>query len=286
MSFKQKHPYLFWQLIGWGILLADFAFLTVSAVCYFGEWCYPVMVFAFIGALITICVSPIIVHFKRRKDMPQSENGNKQLNDLIRTKINAITMARKSPPAIITAVSAALSIPILGATTYYLGEYVNLALGFAGIVLMSAVPCVIVGVYFSNITRKFFKVKNGEKYVDIIRSEDVKELAETNPRTLLMVGEASDILLNFLYNWLRYYLKAERLTLYRITAPDLCRDFQPSEILSYEDVLLCIPTEQFDLIKEKGKLFERECEIIGAFPFRAFVIIQDNVRDPGNQLNK
>lgn len=271
MTFKQRHPYLFWQLIGWGILIADFGFLTVSAVCGFGEWCFPIIVFAFIGALIAICVSPIIVHFTLKKDMPQSKDENKQLKNQIRTKINAITMARKSPPAIITAVSAALSVPVLGMATYYVGEYVNLALGFAGIVLMFAVPCVIVGVYFSAISKKFFAIKDGEKHIDLTHPNDLKTLAETDTRTLLMVGEASDILLNFLYNWLRYYLKTERLTLYRIPAPDLCRDFQPSTVLNYEDILLCIPTEQLDLTKEKGELFKRECEIVDAFPFKAFV---------------
>lgn len=286
MNFRQRHPYLFWQLIGWGILIADFVFLTVSAVCEFGEWCYPVIVFAFIGALIAIFVSPIIVRFTRKKDMPETADENKQLKNMIRTKINAITMARKGPPAIITAVSAALSVPVLGMATYYVGEYVNLALGFLGIVLMFAVPITIVGVYFSQITRNFFAMKNGDKYVDLTRPDDLQTLGEMDPPTLLMIGEASDILLNFLYNWLRYYLKTERLTLYQIPAPDLCRDYKPSDVLSYEDVLLCIPADQLDLSKEKGTLFKRECEIIGAFPFRAFVIIQDNVRDPGNQLNK
>lgn len=275
MSFKQRHPYLFWQLIGWGILIADFVFLTVSAVCCFGEWCYPVIVFAFIGALIAIFVSPIIVRFTRKKDMPETADENKQLKTLIRTKINAITMARKGPLAIIIAVSAALSVPVLGMATYYVGEYVNLALGFLGIVLMFAVPITIVGVYFSQITRKFFAVKNGEKYVDLTRPDDLQTLGETDPPTLLMIGEASDILLNFLYNWLRYYLKTERLTLYQIPAPDLCRDYKPSDVLSYEDVLLCIPAEQLDLSKEKGTLFKRECEIVGAFPFAAFVTVQN-----------
>ena len=30
MSFAEKHPYLFWQLIGWGILLIDFVFVVIA----------------------------------------------------------------------------------------------------------------------------------------------------------------------------------------------------------------------------------------------------------------
>ncbi len=54
MSFAQKHPYLFWQLIGWGILLVDFVFPVIAIFNDFGEWSYPIMVFTFIGALFEI----------------------------------------------------------------------------------------------------------------------------------------------------------------------------------------------------------------------------------------
>ncbi len=51
MSFAEKHPYLFWQLIGWGILLIDFVFVVIAVFNDFGEWSYPIIVFTFIGAL-------------------------------------------------------------------------------------------------------------------------------------------------------------------------------------------------------------------------------------------
>ncbi len=38
MSFAEKHPYLFWQLIGWGILLIDFVFVVIAVFNDFGEW--------------------------------------------------------------------------------------------------------------------------------------------------------------------------------------------------------------------------------------------------------
>lgn len=268
MSFKQKHPYIFWQLIGWGILLADFLFLVIAALCDFGEWSYPIMVFTFIGALFVIFVSPIIVHFSRKKDIPQNENN--RLENLMRGKINAISMARKNSFSVIAVVSAIASVPILGVVTYYLGKYVNLALGFAGIVMMFAVPCIIVGIYFSTVTKRFFTVKNGGKYVDLTRPDDLKTLAASNPRTLVVYGDPDPVLLNFFYNWLRYYLKTERLVLYMIPAPELCRDYLPTSELCYEDILLCIPEEQLDLAGEKHTLFRKECDIMGAFPFLFF----------------
>lgn len=50
-SFAKRHPYLLWQIIGWSILLADAVFFVVAALQDFGEWCYPVIVFPFIGTV-------------------------------------------------------------------------------------------------------------------------------------------------------------------------------------------------------------------------------------------
>ena len=63
MSFAEKHPYLFWQLIGWGILLIDFVFVVIAVFNDFGEWSYPIIVFTFIGALFlgVVAILPIVL---------------------------------------------------------------------------------------------------------------------------------------------------------------------------------------------------------------------------------
>ena len=45
MNFRERHPYLFWELIGWGLLIADFAFAVISFIHSFGEWIFPVIFF-------------------------------------------------------------------------------------------------------------------------------------------------------------------------------------------------------------------------------------------------
>lgn len=70
MSFAKKHPYLFWQLIGWGILLVDFVFTVIAIFNNFGEWSYPIIVFTFIGALFAIIGSPFCLYATRATRVP------------------------------------------------------------------------------------------------------------------------------------------------------------------------------------------------------------------------
>lgn len=268
--FRQKHPYLFWQLIGWGILLADFGFLVIASLCEYGEWCYPVMVFTFIAGLFAVAASPVIVRLTRRRLIPQ--NTDERTERLFNSKIAALmTVRRGAGFGALSVVLAFSSILVFIFAAYILGERVHLALGFTSIVLAIVSPFLIIGIYSANTVRSFFKVKNGEKRVEFIQPDSLKELWITNPRTLVVAGEPNAVLLNFFYNWLRYYLRGERLSLYKISAPELCRDFRPKDILQYDDILLCIPEEQLDLTEEKEALFKRECDIMSAFPFSLFV---------------
>lgn len=270
--FRQKHPYLFWQLIGWGILLADFAFLVIAALCEFGEWCYPIIVFTFIGGLFVVAVSPIIVKLSRRRLVPQNDDAG--LEQVISGKISALMNARHGVGFdVLGAVLAVSSIIGFIFAAYILGEHVSLALGFACLVLALASPFIIIGIYSKRNANIFFTVKNGEKRVELTLPADLTILGNTNPRTLVIFGEPSAVLLNFFYNWLSYYIRkenGERLVLHRIPAPELCSCYEPANFLGYDDVLLCIPEEQLDLTGEKLALFRRECDIMSALPFGVF----------------
>lgn len=271
MNFRQRHPYLFWQLIGWGLMLADAVFLVAAAMLDFGEWCYPVIVFTGLFALMGVIASPFIVHTVYKKAVPQ--NDHLYTERLIRNKIDAILLARGIGHPVLVAAAAFVSIFVFIFAAYLLGEHVNLALGFVLLALSVASPFIIIGPYSVARTKKFFTVKNGEKRIDFEYVSDLKQLCKKDPRTLALVGEPDAVLLNFFYNWLRIYLRTERLTLYKIPAPDLCRDFRPINLLRYENILLCIPEEQLNLpTKEKLMLFMKECDIMGAFPFSFYVV--------------
>lgn len=266
MRFAQRHPYLFWQLIGWGLMAADFAFLVVSALNNFGEWCYPVIVFTFIGALFAITVSPVIIWFTHRREVPQ--NSDELLEKAIRAKIGELRRARYGAGSeIIAAIFAFSSIFVFMLAAYFLGEHVHLALGFASMVLALITPFLIVGTYSASVTKKFFTVKSGEKLIDFITPPDLKQLGNEDPPTFVIRGEPDAVLLNFFRNWLQPYMHEDRLTMYWVTTPELCRDYRPSSVLEYGDILLCIPTEQLDLTKENEARFRTECDIINAIRF-------------------
>lgn len=273
MGFRQKHPYLFWQLIGWGILLADFAFLVIAALREFGEWSYPIIVFTFIAGLFVAAVSPILVWLKRRRLIPQ--NTDAYTEKLFTDKISELMYARRGvSPDVLVAVLFLVSLIGFMFAAFILGDRVHLALGFACMVLALAVPFLIVGIHSKNVVRKFYAVKNGEKRVELTMPEPLEQLAGENPRTLIIDGEPSDVLLNLFYNWLAYYIKEEnggRLVLYKIPAPELCGCFTPASFLDYRCVLLCIPEEQLDLTGERLALFRRECDIMNALPFSYLV---------------
>lgn len=265
MSFYQKHPYLFWQLIGWGVLLADFGFLVAAALLDFGEWCYPVMVFTFIAGLFTVAASPVVLRLKFKRLIPQNQNARD--DRFFYSKISEVMAVRcgrtrEAWAAVLVVVS------LLGFmfASFPLVEYVHVVLGFVSMALAFVTPFLIILIHSSSISRRFFAVKNGEKLVDIVPPPDLRTLAGETP-TLIIVGEPGAVLLNIFYNWLHPYLRGERLTLYRVTASELCRDYSPSGFLSYQDVLFLIPTEQLDFTKEKSQIILRECGVMGALPF-------------------
>ncbi|MDE6731681.1 MAG: hypothetical protein K2J77_02235 [Oscillospiraceae bacterium] len=273
MSFRQNHPYLFWQLIGWGILLANFGFLVAAALCEFGEWSYPIIVFTFIMGLFVVAVSPILVRLKRRRLIPQ--NTDAYTEKLFTGKISELMNARHGVSSdVLVAVLFLVSMLGFMFAAFILGDRVSLALGFACMVLAIVTPFLIVGIHSRNVVRKFYAVENGEKRVEFTMPAELAELGQKNPRTLVLAGEPSAVLLNLFYNWLAYYLREEnaerRLTLYKISAPELCRCYALADFLGYDDVLLCIPEEQLDLTEERLALFRRECDIMSALPFGEF----------------
>lgn len=279
MRFAQRHPYLFWQLIGWGLMAADFGFLIVSALNDFGEWCYPIIVFTFIGALFAVTVSPVIIWFTRRREVPH--NSDELLEKAIRAKIGELRRARYGAGSeVITAILAFSSIFVFMFAAYILGDRVHLALGFASMVFALITPILIIGLYSASTTKKFFTVKSGEKLIDFITPPDLKQLGNEDPPTFIIRGEPDAVLLNFFRNWLQLYMREDRLTMYRITAPELCRDYRPSSVLEYGDILLCISTKQFDLTKENEARFRTECDIMNAIRFSFLAAPADQTDKP------
>ena len=70
--FRKKHPYLFWQLIGWGVCLLDAGIAVLGVLNDAGEWIYPVVVFTFIAGMSLVVTTPILVWLKRKNMLPEN----------------------------------------------------------------------------------------------------------------------------------------------------------------------------------------------------------------------
>lgn len=121
--------------------------------------------------------------------------------------------------------------------------------------------------------KRFYTIPNGKKLIDFSTPEDLtkfldKTIGETDPPAVVVAAEMPEIFWDFLCNWLNFYLKNERLKLYIIPYSDPCSD--PSLITEANRVLCCIPIEQLDLGKEKGRMFRCECDVMGTAPLSYF----------------
>ena len=165
MSFAEKHPYLFWQLIGWGILLVDFVFTVIAIFNDFGEWSYPIIVFTFIGALFAIIGSPCCLYATRATRMPQARSPEE--DRAVRSKLTAVAMARKTPQAALLGALVVAAAVVLAGVTYVLGMRGHVLLGFVMMVAMVVVPFVILTKYQDAQRRRFMKVAHAAQFVDV-----------------------------------------------------------------------------------------------------------------------
>lgn len=208
MKFSQKHPYLFWELIGLAVLFIDF----VLIVCCFGllnlknDVVYATIVFTAIFAGFIMFLSPIIIFFRRRKSESTIRYDN---------FAEAIIFEKKSDvwkaiPVFI--ISLLVCVAVIGFMCYT-GLVVLVPLGFYA----AAAVCMPWRKYMLS---KFYKVKNAEKYCEIIRadgSDFFDRLDKEYTLTAFNIGnKPNDELLNFLYNAMNFkgFIKDNKLRIY------------------------------------------------------------------------
>lgn len=269
MGFSQRHPYLFWQLVGWGLLLVDFLFVVIAVFNDFGEWCYPIIVFTFIAVLFAIIGSPFFIYFSRRtKDARTRSSAEKRV---IRNDITSIVMLRRKPLATLVCMAAIALVIGLAYVTYVLGEYGHILLGFVSMVFMIVIPFVVGEQYLAFIRKRFIVVKNAALYVDVNDVYYPSDLRSKRMPILPLPTEPSDAMLDFLYNWLRRYLTGDRLTLISCTYADLYAvgivivDGGTADGLELNGPLIAIPEYQLDLSGANRAQFDKECKALGAF---------------------
>lgn len=268
MSFPKRHPYLFWQIIGWSLLLVDFIFVVIAVFNDFGEWCYPIIVFTFIGVLFAIIGSPFLIYFTRKSQVPDTRTSAEER--VIRNDITTIVMLRNKAYGTLTGVAAVA----LAYVTCILGERGHILPGFISMVFMVVVPCIVCSQYLAFIRKRFMEVPDAAPLVDVREDYYLSDLRRSRIPILPLPTPPSDAMLDFLYNWLHRYLMGDRLALITLTRSDLRRIgivLVDGSIGDTEDdidanaPLIAIPERQLDLSGANRAQFDKECRAIGAF---------------------
>lgn len=274
MSFLQRHPYLFWQLVGWCLALVDFVFLVIAVFNDFGEWSYPVIVIMFIAALFAVLGSPFFVYFSRKTQVPRTDPSAE--SQRIRNGVAAIVRLRGKPGFVLVNLLFPVLFGALIVLTYQLGEHGHIFLGFVSMVAMVVMPFVFYSQYFSVLERRFMACADGARMVTMRSVDDMSfyylsDLRVTHMPLLPLPNAPSGAMLDFLYNWLRRYLTDDRLTLIRLTAADLRRvgcvivNEEKTGLVDPDSPLIAIPERQLDLGGDNRTQFDKECNALGVF---------------------
>lgn len=249
MKFSQRHPYLFWELIGLAVLFIDF----VLIVCFFGllnlkgDAVYATIVFTAIFAGAIMFLSPIIIFFRRRKFESSIRYDN---------FAEAIIFEKKSDvwkaiPVFI--ISLLVCVAVIGFMCYT-GFVIFAPLG------VYAAAAVYIP-WRKYMLSKFYKIKNAEKYCEIIcadGSDFLDRLDKEYTLTAFNIGnKPNDELLNFLYNAMNFkgFIKDNKLRIYILDNAFISKNysFKTNPNLS----LLCILPDDLNLSdkNELSKLF-------------------------------
>lgn len=252
----------------------DFVFVVVAVFNDFGEWSYPLIVFTFLAALFAVLGSPFLIYFSRRAKIAHTRSSAEEC--VIRNDIAAIVRLRRKPGFVFVNLLFALLFAGLVVLTDQLGVHDHVLLGFVSMVAMVVVPFVVYAQYFSILERRFMAGADGASIVHMSRVDNMSfyypsDLRSMHMPMLQLPTEPSDVMLDFLYNWLRRYLMTDRLTLIHLTVSDLRRvgcvlvDGDGMGLVDPGCPLIAIPERQLDLDDGNRAQFDKECAALGVF---------------------
>lgn len=188
MNFYQKHTYLVWQLIGWGLVLAAFIVMIVNLDDYHHDYVLGSFVILTIFGTFAIFVSPLVIWLRKRDKAEQERNRCiMELNSKLNPAPEVIAII------LVFAVFLAATIAIAA-----LGLFFLFPLAF----YLAAVPYFLLRYI---VKKKFYQIPNAEAYCQIfeITQPEGLELFEQTPAFVYFGMVPDDKTLRFLYNFYR-----------------------------------------------------------------------------------
>ena len=213
MNFYQKHTYLIWQLIGWGLVLAAFIVLLVNLNDYNHDYILGSVVFLTMFGTFAIFVSPLVI-WLRKRDKAEQER-------IFIFFAATIAIAR-------------------------LGLFFLFPLGF----YLAAVPYLL---HRYIVKKKFYQIPDAEKYCqtfELTRPEGL-ELFEQAPAFVYFGIVPDDKTLRFLYNFYRKcgsLRQEQRLRLVHVTCGMMNRRYG-TLFQNGDEGFWCVSSEDVDINK-------------------------------------
>lgn len=244
MKFVKKHPYLFYELIGFAVLFVDFVFLVIcSLLGAENDAVFAIIVITAIFASSIIFISPAIIFIRRRK------SESLKYDNLADAIIFKKSDGWKASLAMI------ISLIVFLVVTGFICYTGFVILTPIGIYAAAAVYIPWKRHYLS----KFYKVKNAEKYCEIIcadGSDFLDRLDKKYTLTAINIGnKPNNELLNFLYNAMNFkgFIKDKKLRVYILDNAFISKNY--SFKTNPELSLLCIIPDDLNL-SDKNELSE------------------------------
>lgn len=262
MKFIKKHPYLFWQYIGFFILAVDCLYVWFNLENEQESYAFIVLSAMLAFAIITL--SPFVIKCRKKMKDPAEIEESYRYKYIEEWYIHIYGSA-KGVAVIITMI-----VLFIGGTcvlTYF-------GLPFLAFLLFY-VDVWIYCLWKNHVKRTFYKVPDGAKRCELIYVKDIAFLDLLNSQTALCYfSKPSDEMLDFLYN--RFYsetlnqkrlLMNEHLKIYVVNGRVFNEKYGISKYdlpMSDEECLLCIlPDELNPEVMSSKEVALRDYEIGG-----------------------
>ena len=262
MKFIKKHPYLFWQCIGFFILAVDCLYVWFNLENE--QVSYAFIVLSAMLAFAIITLSPFVIKCRKKMKEPAEIEESYRYKYIEEWYIHIYGSA-KGVAVIITMI-----VLFIGGTcvlTYF-------GLPFLAFLLFY-VDVWIYCLWKNHVKRTFYKVPDGAKRCELIYVKDIAFLDLLNSQTALCYfSKPSDEMLDFLYN--RFYsetlnqkrlLMNEHLKIYVVNGRVFNEKYGISKYdlpMSDEECLLCIlPDELNPEVMSSKEVALRDYEIGG-----------------------
>lgn len=214
-SFINKHPYLFWQLMGLALFLIDFIYFSLNLDNE--NISYPFVVFTGLGGSMAIILSPLFIKLSKRK---ASTGKSKTIGELNSYIINTYAKNHIYKCSLLFILAFVVTIFTMGGLIYIGLTFIIPAAFY--------LPVLMYILWKDYVIKKFYKIKDADGCCEIIKVQDLSFLDKLyDESAITFFREPEPLILDFLYNLLnnQNLLKIRALRIYSLTYKDVGEKF-------------------------------------------------------------